>query len=125
MLVYVLFHETNTGHSDESDGYVEAVYASEEAADAAKLAAIRRLVSEGEEVYWNPDTEEECPSDWTDDFRVIPFEVLTRTPNPDPLEYTCSKCGATPGLGCVDNGEAVEMHRVRVQKANVTEGGQS
>jgi hypothetical protein len=39
--VYVLFHETNTGHSEESDGYVEAVYATEAAADAARLAAIR------------------------------------------------------------------------------------
>lgn len=27
LTVYVLFHETNSGKGDESDGYVEAVYA--------------------------------------------------------------------------------------------------
>lgn len=73
-MVYVLFHETNTGHSEESDGYVEAVYATEEAAEAAKLAAIRKLVEDGEDVYWNPDTEEENVH-WTDDFTVLAFEV--------------------------------------------------
>ena len=72
---WVLFHETNTGHSDDSDGYVEAVYATEEAAEAAKLAAIRKAVEEGQDVYWNPDTEEEGPADWTDDWRVIPMRV--------------------------------------------------
>lgn len=78
MMVYVLFHETNSGHCDESDGYVEAVYATEEAAEAAKLAAIRGLVADGEDVYWNPDApegEQEGPPDWTDDFTVIPFAV--------------------------------------------------
>lgn len=78
--VYVLFHETNSGHSDESDGYVEAVYATEELAEAAKLEAIRALVEDGADVYWNPDApegEREGPSDWTDDFRVIPFMVRT------------------------------------------------
>ncbi len=74
MLVWILFHETNTGHSDDSDGYVESVHASEELAEAAKLAALRALIADGQDVYWNPDTEEEC-IDWTDDFRVVPFEV--------------------------------------------------
>lgn len=78
MKVYLLFHETNTGHGEDSDGYVEDVYATEEAAEAARLAAIRALVADGEDVYWNPDApegEQEGPADWTDDFRVIPFEV--------------------------------------------------
>jgi hypothetical protein len=75
VIVYILFHETNTGHSVDSDGYVESVHATEGAAEAAKLAAIRQLVADGEDVYWNPDTEEEGPADWTDDFRVIPFTV--------------------------------------------------
>lgn len=129
MTVYILFHETNTGHSDESDGYVEAVYATEAAADAAKLAAIRRLVAEGEDVYWNPDTEEEGPADWTDDFRVVPFEVRTEAPAPDPIEYTCPTCGAIPGLRCCrkrsEPGEAVRSmatpHPSRVRMANATE----
>lgn len=76
-VVYVLFHETNSGHSEESDGYVEAVYATEEAAEAAKLAAIRKLVADGEDVYWNPDAPEgeQENVDWTDDFTVLAFEV--------------------------------------------------
>lgn len=85
MRVYVLFHETNSGHSEESDGYVEAVYATEELAEAAKLAAIRQLVADGEDVYWNPDApdgEQEGPSDWTDDFHVGVFEVRTELPTP-------------------------------------------
>lgn len=32
--VYVLFHETNTGKFDESDGYVSGIYATREAAEA-------------------------------------------------------------------------------------------
>lgn len=127
-MVYVLFHETNTGQSEESDGYVEAVYATKEAAEAAKLAAIRRLVAEGEDVYWNPDTEEEGPADWTDDFKVIPFEVRTAAPAPDPLEYTCPTCHAIPGLNCVSIGEKggtgrplAAPHRSRVRRADSTE----
>jgi len=75
MLVYVLFHETNTGHTEESDGYVEAVYATEAAAEAAKLAAIRTAIAEGLDVYWNPDTEEENEY-WDHDWRVETHEVL-------------------------------------------------
>lgn len=79
MIVYVLFHETNSGHSEISDGYVEAVYATEELAEAAKLAKIRQLVADGQDVYWNPDAPEEQqegPADWTDDFQVLTCEVL-------------------------------------------------
>lgn len=78
MTVYILFHETNTGHSEESDGYVEDVYATEESAEAAKLAAIRAAIAEGEDVYWNPDApegEQEGPTDWTSDWRVLAWEV--------------------------------------------------
>lgn len=78
-IVWILFHETNTGHSDDSDGYVEAVYATEDLAEAAKLAAIREAVADGDDVYWNPDApegEQEGPADWTADWRVIPCQVL-------------------------------------------------
>lgn len=84
--VYVLFHETNSGHSEVSDGYVEAVYATEELAEAAKLAAIRQLVADGQDVYWNPDTEEEGPDDWTDDFQVQAFQVRITPELADRLE---------------------------------------
>jgi hypothetical protein len=76
MIVYVLFHETNTGHTEESDGYVEAVYGTELAAEAAKLAAIRAAIEEGKDVYWNPDTEEKGPADWSDDWRIEAHEVI-------------------------------------------------
>jgi hypothetical protein len=126
MLVYVLFHETNSGHSEESDGYVEAIYATEEAAEAAKLAAIRRLVAEGEDVYWNPDApegEQEGPSDWTDDFKVVPFEVRAEAPKPDAYEYTCPKCHALPGASCIRSADrrSTSPHPARVRRAVETE----
>lgn len=92
MIVWVLFHETNSGHSEDSDGYVEAIYATEELAEAAKLAAIRQLVADGEDVFWNPDApegEQEGPADWTDDFLVIPMDVRTALPAPNEGEVTC------------------------------------
>jgi hypothetical protein len=76
-IVYVLFHETNSGSAEaESDGYIEAVYETEQAAEAAMLVAIREAVAAGKDVYWNPDTETEGPAEWTDDWRVEPHEVL-------------------------------------------------
>lgn len=74
-LVYVLFHETNSGHGDESDGWVEGIYATEADAERAKLEAIRKAVANGDDVYWNPDIEEEGPSDWTDDWRVEAHQI--------------------------------------------------
>jgi hypothetical protein len=80
MIVYVLFHETNSGHSEESDGYVEAIYATQELADAAKLDAIRTARDLGMAIYWDPDTEEENEH-WDHDWSVQPCEVLdTHTP---------------------------------------------
>jgi hypothetical protein len=73
MTVYVLFHETNTGRSETSDGYVEAVYATEEAANAARLAAIRKARDEGRAIWMDPDN----PEDWTDDWSVEAHEVIT------------------------------------------------
>jgi len=79
LTVYVLFHETNTGSSDDSDGYVEAVYATEAAAEAARLAAIRKAIAEGRAVWFNPDApeaERQGPDDWDDDWKVEPFDVI-------------------------------------------------
>lgn len=76
MIVYILFHETNSGRSDESDGYVEAVYSNEAAAEAAKLAHIRALVAEGEAVYWDPDSNTEDSDEWEHDFHIEHFTVL-------------------------------------------------
>lgn len=75
MTVYILFHETNTGDSESSDGYVDGVYASEADAERAKLAAIHDAIAEGRAVYWNPDTEEE-DLEWSDDWRVEAHTVL-------------------------------------------------
>lgn len=76
MTVYILFHETNSGHSGESDGYVEAVFATEALAEEAKLKAIREAVADGRDVYWNPDTQEEGPTNWDDDWKVEPHTVV-------------------------------------------------
>lgn len=74
--VYILFHETNTGRGDESDGYVEMVYATKEAADAACLAAIRKARDAGEEIWHDPDDEDDDGNtDWEHDWHVEEHEV--------------------------------------------------
>lgn len=71
MTIWVLFHETNSGHCEESDGYIEAVYATEELAEAARLAAIRAAIAEGHSVWFNPDDpDEEGEADWEHDWHV-------------------------------------------------------
>ena len=75
MTVYVLFHETNSGHSEESDGYIEAIYLNEADATAARLAAIRAARDQGEAIYFDPDTEEDYPEDWEHDWTVKPYDV--------------------------------------------------
>lgn len=69
MTVYILFHETNTGHSDESDGYIEGVYESRDDADEARHVAIRAARDAGYAIYYDPDTEQER-SDWEHDWHV-------------------------------------------------------
>jgi hypothetical protein len=77
MTVWILFHETNTGRSDPSDGYVEAVYATEVAADEARLAAIRKARDEGKAIWVDPDDADDAGSgDWTDDWSVESHEVI-------------------------------------------------
>lgn len=64
MIVYVLFHETNTGSSEApSDGYVEGVYATQALAEAAKEEAKQHV----EGVVWDDETE---PEDWQHDWRI-------------------------------------------------------
>lgn len=74
-IVYILFHETNSGNSaSESDGYVEGVYATEQAAEVAMDAAREKALAEGLSVW---DGETESPTDWEHDWRVEPHQVLT------------------------------------------------
>lgn len=78
--VYLLFHETNTGHSDESDGYVEAIYSTQDEAEAARLAALRKLVAEGAEVWIDPDDSEKTEHlEWEHDFHVEEHQVMGTT----------------------------------------------
>lgn len=74
MIVYVLFHETNTsrGHTDDSDGFVEGVYATEAAAKAAELEARREASEKGLSV-WNEDGSVE---DWANDWHVEAHQVI-------------------------------------------------
>lgn len=78
-IVYVLFRETNTGHFDESDGYIDAVYATAAAAEAARLAAIRGARDRGVRVWFDPDdpagAEQDSPADWEADWRVEAWKV--------------------------------------------------
>lgn len=77
MIVYTLFHETNTGHSDESDGYVEAIFATEAEAEAARLVVIRLAMANGQNVYFDPETEIDYPDTWEHDWRVEAHELKT------------------------------------------------
>ncbi len=74
MRVYVLFHETNSGHSDESDGYVEAVYSTQELAEAEMLRAIKLAIADGRNVWYDPETDA-CFEDWDDDWSVQAWDV--------------------------------------------------
>jgi hypothetical protein len=86
LIVYVVFHETNTGHGEESDGYVEGVYASESIAEAVRLRAIRAARDAGLAVWWDPDNPDARENDeWDHDWRVEPHALLeTDTGEPFP-----------------------------------------
>lgn len=71
MTVFVLFHETNSGRREESDGYVEAVYATESAANTAQLNALRIAKAQGREIWIDGGNAE-----WTDDWTVQAHEVI-------------------------------------------------
>lgn len=102
MIVYLLFHETNTGDSDDSDGYVEEVYANKADADAACLAAIRKARDEGTDIWMDPDDpEDEGDPHWTDDWRVIEHDVIGSAP--------CATCEAVKGVLQDDKGEWREL----------------
>lgn len=76
-LVYVLFHETNSGSAEaESDGYVEGVYDEQGAADGAMAEEIRAHVKAGKRVAWDPETQTEC-DEWDHDWRVEVHQVLS------------------------------------------------
>lgn len=100
MTVYLLFHETNTGHSDESDGYVEAVYATFELADAARLAAIRAAIAEGFSVWHDPDAEDwdERNEEWAHDWSVQTYEVREHSTLPTDgfFDFLKSACQGHP-----------------------------
>lgn len=83
MTIWLLFHETNSGHFDESDGYVQAVFATEELANAARLAALRQARDEGLDIWQDPDDEDdEGDPMWDHDWRVEQHDVLTVVPDP-------------------------------------------
>lgn len=79
MTVYVLFRETNSGKFDDSDGYIEAVYATEADAKEAMTEAIRAAIAEGVIVWYDPDDpageDQAQPSNWEADWRIEPHEV--------------------------------------------------
>lgn len=78
MVVWVLFRETNTGSaSEESDGFIEAIYATEQQANAARLTAAREARDAGHAVWFDPDQpDRDGPANWSHDWRVEPHEVI-------------------------------------------------
>jgi hypothetical protein len=75
-MVYVVFHETNTGRGDESDGYIETAFTTEPAAQAAADAFMRRAAADGIPTWTNPDDPEaEGNEYWEAEYIVIPLQV--------------------------------------------------
>lgn len=74
--VFILFHETNSGHGQDSDGYVEGVYATWGAAEEARVKALRHWRDEGGRIFQDPDDPEaEEDPYWEHDFRIIEYPV--------------------------------------------------
>lgn len=59
---------------DEDRAFITGVYSTREAANAAAEAGVRKAMSEGLTVYFNPDTEEDSV-EWDVDYRVEVWEV--------------------------------------------------
>lgn len=88
--VFVVFRETNTGHSDDSDGYVVGVYSTQEKADRARVDAMRRAIRGGDDVYYDSDNGKEQVH-WDCDWRVEEWPVQTKSPRPvKPARYNDS-----------------------------------
>lgn len=79
MNVYILFVETNCGRSEESDGYVHSVYATNEAAEAARLKAMDEALERDTILYWDERTMQdgdENADDWEEDYEVRQHQVI-------------------------------------------------
>ena len=72
LVVYVVFHETNTGTADESDGWVESVWATEALADAEALRLTREARDAGLAIWADPDDPRMRAGNpaWEHDWRV-------------------------------------------------------
>lgn len=100
MIVYILFRETNSGHSEASDGYIEAVYATAALAVEAKLAAWQQAIADGERVWMKPAAAAEENGDplWTHDWRVEAYAVTAANGAPetptivDPDDWDAPTC---------------------------------
>lgn len=83
MKVFVLFVETNTGDPcGDSDGYVEAVYATKELAEEARRVECAKAIEEGVDVWWDynalaGDEGQIGDGEWERDWRIEECEVQT------------------------------------------------
>lgn len=82
MIVYVLFHETNSGRYETSDGFVEGVYAMEEDAERERVALLRKLRDDGEQIYLDPDLGDDQKENdaWEHDVRVECHQLIEGQP---------------------------------------------
>ena len=80
MIVYVLLHETYADTADENNSYIEGVYATEAAAEAARRKAREAAIREGRQVWDDPNRQ---GSDlWrTDEWRVEGHQVIGASPS--------------------------------------------
>jgi hypothetical protein len=89
--VYIVFHETNTGTGEDSDGYVESVWATEAAADRERLRLIRAARDAGAAIWFDPDdpdgADQAGDAQWEHDWRVE-AHVVSRAGD-------CPGCGAS------------------------------
>lgn len=86
--VFVLFHETNSGHGEVSDGYVEGVYFDEATAERARLARLRGARDAGALVATDPDNPDHDCEEWEHDWIVVEHQIETTAPT-----HACAECG--------------------------------
>ncbi len=76
LIVWVLNGETNGDHDGGACGWVEGVYATEAAAQAALDKEVTKAKAEGYSVYCSLE-EDEDEAEWDRDFTITQHQVLT------------------------------------------------
>jgi hypothetical protein len=76
--VYVLFVETNSGHDEDSDGYVHGIFSTYEAADKVRQGLKAQDREDGVDLWPDDDEDDEDadePLDWQRCYQIRKWQV--------------------------------------------------